>query len=1001
MLCFSHCFLQEGAYGGTLGRPSDAKKKEHGWDFKAAMQVLSDQGAKQPFTLLTTEHISAKRKAANKRMAGEKKALAKKDGVLAAANADEEKSESGEESPEEGDGDAEGEGGEDDEEVSNDDEDDGEDDDDDDEVDSGDEDDNGPDEEDDVKDLGVTAAETAAKDRAQRKKAREGGVDEEEAKGAAASGNGRKGRDEDGEGPRTATVDDDAAGTGFFDEYASFLPSGISKPLDGSGAGDEGGGNGDRQVAQIFFSQLNLSRPLMRGVESMGFVRPTPIQARVVPIALAGRDVCGSAVTGSGKTAAFLLPVLERLLYRPVGQAATRVLVITPTRELAAQCHAMASALSAFMDPPLMLSLITGGTKNLRPQEAELRKQPDIVICTPGRMLDHLTNSPGVHVDDLAVLVLDEVDRLLELGFKDEVEALVAACPAHRQTLLFSATMNTTVEALASLSLKRPVRVGVDVQGHTADRLDQEFIRIKGDPKKKGTGAHGVDEDRAATLAALVTRTFTDRTIVFFDTKVDAHRFGLVLGLLGVGVAELHGNLTQLQRLEALEKFRAGEVGVLLATDLAARGLDIPRVSTVINFEMPRTAATYLHRVGRTARAGRTGKSVTLIGEARRLVMKEVLRSMDEAQRGAIKTRAVAPAVLGHFKAKLDGLAEDVEALLREEAELKELRVAEMHLHRASNVLEHEEEIASRPARTWFQPESRKQAAKDASKEHVEAAARGEHQRAASELRLTPAQRLKAVEKSAKQGQGAGGGKIDTGTHKLSRKKRRRLERLAGMDFGLAEEAVAKEEEDRARQAAKAARYGDGKDDGLGHGAMADSTNARQKAKKLMLAAKVSASEVRAETAGKAAKRKLKQKLLDEANDAPAAGLAAVSGKAKEKVRARDRAEELWGAEQEAMMRELNGEGEGGQRKHRKRAGVRLEASGGFDGSGGGEERPSTVGGKGAKKAKKAGKGEDGDDGVKSSEFAYTAFDPMRVRVKKGKTARAGSFNSKSRFKRR
>ena len=214
------------------------------------------------------------------------------------------------------------------------------------------------------------------------------------------------------------------------------------------------------------------------------------------------------------QTAAFLLPILERLLYRPVGVAATRVLIITPTRELAAQCHAMAATLSAFCDPPLMLSLITGGTKNLRVQEAELRQCPDVVVCTPGRMIDHLANSHGVHLDELSVLVLDEVDRLLELGFKDEVEELIGHCPVNRQTLLFSATMNTTVEALAALSLKRPVRVGVDVQGHVAGRLNQEFIRIKAPDRDKA------EEDRAATLAALVTRTFKERCIVFFDTKV-------------------------------------------------------------------------------------------------------------------------------------------------------------------------------------------------------------------------------------------------------------------------------------------------------------------------------------------------------------------------------------------------------------------------------------------------------------------------------------------------
>ena len=511
-------------------------------------------------------------------------------------------------------------------------------------------------EEDQVRDMVVTDAERSNAERSQRKRLRE-----DQKKQADAV-----------EEPVSKSVDDDALAKDYFDGSGDFS-------LPGSADGS------------VRFSQLNLSRPLMRGVQAMGFVEPTAIQARVIPVALAGRDVCASAVTGSGKTAAFLLPSMERLLYRPKAVAATRVLVVTPTRELAAQCHAMGSSLAQFTD--MTLSLITGGTKNLRPQEAELRSNPDIVICTPGRLIDHLRNSAGVHLDGLEILILDEVDRLLELGFREEVEELVRLCPTARQTLLFSATMSTTVEALAALSLHRPVRVGVDVHNAVASRLVQEFVRIR----------QGREGDRKAILMALVTRTFKERVIVFFDTKVQAHRMALAMGLLGVRCAELHGNLTQIQRLEALNAFRNQDVDVLVATDLAARGLDVPQVETVINFEMPRKAETYIHRVGRTARAGCGGRSVTLIGESRRLVMKEVLRNMAPDQREGIKTRALTAPVVAHFRSLSDSKESDLEALLEQEQQTKELRVAQMQLDKAENSILHEDEIAARPARTWFQ----------------------------------------------------------------------------------------------------------------------------------------------------------------------------------------------------------------------------------------------------------------------------------------------------------
>lgn len=415
------------------------------------------------------------------------------------------------------------------------------------------------------------------------------------------------------------------------------------------------------------FPQLTLSRPLLRGIAAMGFVQPTPIQAACIPIALQGRDICASAVTGSGKTAAFLLPVMEKLLHFSAGRL--RAVILTPTRELAAQCLGMLTTLAQFTK--LRATLITGGSKNSAAQAADLRSRPDIVVATPGRLLDHVTNTPGVTLEDVEYLILDECDRLLDLGFQDEVHEIVKSCPVQRQTLLFSATLTTGVDDLIRLSLKRPVRVRITDKKDQADlevapRLEQEFVRIQ---------ANNEGINRQGILLALLTRTFPKQTIVFFDTKAVAHRMMILCGLCGLKCAELHGNLTQQQRLQALEDFSQGNVDILLATDLAARGLDIKAVKAVINFEMPSQVETYIHRIGRTARAGRSGRSCTLIGEGRRHLMKDLLKDASQKQKklgssaseSLIRTRSLPPSVVSHFVNKIESLEDDLQEILQAE----------------------------------------------------------------------------------------------------------------------------------------------------------------------------------------------------------------------------------------------------------------------------------------------------------------------------------------------
>ncbi|KAF6164018.1 hypothetical protein GIB67_028722 [Kingdonia uniflora] len=330
------------------------------------------------------------------------------------------------------------------------------------------------------------------------------------------------------------------------------------------------------------FMELNLSRPMLRACEALGYHKPTPIQAACIPLALTGRDICGSAITGSGKTAAFTLPVLERLLFRPKRLNAIRVLVLTPTRELAAQVHSMIEKLAQFTD--IRCCLVVGGLST-KMQEVALRSMPDIVVATPGRMIDHLRNSKSVGLEDLAVLILDEADRLLELGFSAEIRELVRVCPKRRQTMLFSATMTEEIDELIKLSLTKPLRLSADPSTKRPATLTEEVIRIR----------RMREVNQEAVLLSLCSKTFTAKVIIFSGTKQAAHRLKILFGLAGLKAAELHGNLTQVQRLDALELFRRQQVEFLIATDVAARVRIIALCCFIIAFifsaEYPSTHA--------------------------------------------------------------------------------------------------------------------------------------------------------------------------------------------------------------------------------------------------------------------------------------------------------------------------------------------------------------------------------------------------------------------------
>jgi len=347
------------------------------------------------------------------------------------------------------------------------------------------------------------------------------------------------------------------------------------------------------------FAGLGLVDPLLRALADAGYDAPTPIQSRAVPEVLNGRDLLAAAQTGTGKTAGFVLPILQLLSSRPANRPGTgrpRCLVLTPTRELAAQVHGSVLTYGRYLS---LASMVIFGGVNINPQTKALRGRMDIVVATPGRLLDHV-GQKNVDLSGVEILVLDEADRMLDMGFIHDIRRILKLLPARRQNLLFSATFSDEIRGLSDGILSNPVSVEVAAR-NTASELVEQTVHLVETHQKRDLLSHLIRKHR------------WEQVLVFTRTKHGANRLAEKLSSDGISAAAIHGNKSQTARTKALDQFKNRRIGVLVATDIAARGLDIDQLPQVVNFELPNVPEDYVHRIGRTGRAGSAGSALSLV----------------------------------------------------------------------------------------------------------------------------------------------------------------------------------------------------------------------------------------------------------------------------------------------------------------------------------------------------------------------------------------------------
>jgi superfamily II DNA/RNA helicase len=354
---------------------------------------------------------------------------------------------------------------------------------------------------------------------------------------------------------------------------------------------------------QVKFADFGLAPEILRALTDQGYVHPTPIQAQAIPILLQGRDVMGAAQTGTGKTAGFSLPIIQLLLAHAntsmsPARHAVRALVLTPTRELAVQ---VAENVAAYCKHTPLRSTVVFGGMDMKPQTEKLRNGVEIVIATPGRLLDHVEQK-NISLGQVQMLVMDEADRMLDMGFLPDLQRIINLLPKKRQNLMFSATFSPEIKKLASTFLTDPITIEVARSNATAEKVTQVVYKVS-------------EEHKRDAVAHILRQREMKQVIVFSNTKIGASRLARGLVTEGMKAAAIHGDKTQQERMQALDAFKKGEIDVLVATDVAARGLDISDLPCVINFDLPYNAEDYVHRIGRTGRAGASGDAISIYSD--------------------------------------------------------------------------------------------------------------------------------------------------------------------------------------------------------------------------------------------------------------------------------------------------------------------------------------------------------------------------------------------------
>ncbi|HEY1059346.1 MAG TPA: DEAD/DEAH box helicase [Limnobacter sp.] len=369
----------------------------------------------------------------------------------------------------------------------------------------------------------------------------------------------------------------------------------------------------DAALAQVTFADFGLHPDIQKAIDAQGYTQPTPIQAKAIPVVLTGVDVMGAAQTGTGKTAGFSLPILNRLMPLATSSPSparhpVRALMLAPTRELADQVANNVETYAKFT--PIRSTVIYGGV-DMNPQTQALRRGVEIVIATPGRLLDHVQQKT-INLSQVQVLVLDEADRMLDMGFLPDLQRIINLLPANRQNLLFSATFSPEIQKLAKSFMVKPTLIEVARRNATSENIKQVMFALDS------------EEDKRAAVCHLIRSKNLQQVIVFSNTKLGTARLARHLEKEGVSATAIHGDKSQIERMKALDAFKAGEVAVLVATDVAARGLDIADLPCVINYDLPTTPEDYVHRIGRTGRAGAKGTAYSFVVKANERALKDI-----------------------------------------------------------------------------------------------------------------------------------------------------------------------------------------------------------------------------------------------------------------------------------------------------------------------------------------------------------------------------------------